>query len=163
MLRNIAAVSLLLSVMVVVGGCQDSPESAQNSPKSAQNSPKAVQNSPETVQDSPESVMEDGLDCMEKMVEILGTIKDKETAEAATDDIKALAEDTEKIKERMTAVHDEFKAMSKQEQMELKDKFKERAKKVMTGLMGEMLRLSSIPEAKQAMADMQKALDKMED
>jgi len=122
MLKSIASIGLLLCVTVVVTGCRDSLE----------------------------SVTEDNLECMEKMIEVLGTITDEATAQAALDDIRDLAEDIEEIRQRTRELADDVKAMPADEKMAVTEKFQERMGKAMEGFAREMMRLSEMPEAKEA-------------
>ena len=75
MLRNIAVASLLLSVMVVAGGCKDTVE----------------------------SIMEDELKCKEDMLEILKGIKDEKSAKDAISAIEGVKEDMKAVGERKKA------------------------------------------------------------
>lgn len=134
MLKNIASMSLLLCVMIAVGGCGDPPK--EEKPKAA----------PDTL----ESVMKDSLACTGNLVKILGTIKDKATAEAAADDVKSALDTMKKISVRQKKFQAKFDAMSAEE----KGKFMES----MQPLMKEVERLRAIPEAKQVLEDIRKAM-----
>jgi len=102
-----------------------------------------------------EQVTEDSLACMEEMVDVLATVKDKASAEAAKPKLEAVGERMKEIEKRM----EELGKPDKAKQEALEKKYKERMTEIAGKMMQESMRVMMNPELGQIIGDAMKNME----
>ncbi len=120
MMRKILLTTMALSLVVVLGGCKRTAD--------------------ETADEMIES--------MEELTEVVGTIKDKASAEEAKPKIEKLKEKMDELEEEANKLKEE---MSDEEKKKFEEKYKEKGLEAVGKLLKEMMRVSLIPGVKEAL------------
>jgi hypothetical protein len=107
--------------------------------------------------DSHEAVMNDQMSLTKDMLAIMQGIKDEASASAAKPKMQALAEKAKAIEERQKNLGKPSDAEVKQ----LQAKYGTEMEALMSKVMGEVIRISSIPGAAQQLQDMTRSMSKM--
>jgi uncharacterized lipoprotein YajG len=100
--------------------------------------------------DDAESLVKQTIAAMDETGQVMATVKDEPSAQAAVPRLKALAERRKKIEEKMAAV----KTPPAAEQAELQKKYAARLTEVTTQLMQQAMRVSTVPGGKVALEAM---------
>jgi len=104
--------------------------------------------------DSHEAVMEDTIECMEGVVGVLETIKDKESAEAAKSELEDFGATMKDIQQRMKDLGEPEKDQGEA----LKKKYEGRMKELIGKLMKESMRIAGNSELKNIVGEAMKDL-----
>lgn len=100
--------------------------------------------------DDADSLVKQTIQAMDETSQVMATVKDEASAQAAVPRLRALAERRKKIEEKMAAV----KTPPQAEQAELQKKYAARLSEVTTSLMQEAMRVSTVPGGKAALEAM---------
>ncbi|MFW5839501.1 MAG: hypothetical protein ACOCZE_02875 [Planctomycetota bacterium] len=101
-----------------------------------------------------EDVVEEQIELMNKTADVLATIKDKESAQAAKDDLEELGEKMKELKAEM----DEMDEPSEEEEKALKEKYGKEMEKAGGRLIEQVMRIAMNPELQKALGDSMDAL-----
>ncbi len=97
--------------------------------------------------DDADSLVKQTISAMDETAQVMATVKDEASAQAAVPRLKALAEKRRKIEEKMAAV----KTPPPAEQAELQKKYAARLSEVTATLMQEAMRVSNVPGGRAAL------------
>ncbi|MFP4353831.1 MAG: hypothetical protein ACLFUJ_01815 [Phycisphaerae bacterium] len=101
-----------------------------------------------------EDVVEEQIELMNKTADVLATIKDKESAQAAKDDLEELGEKMKELKAEM----DEMDEPSEEEEKALKEKYGKEREKALGRMMQEAMRIGMNPELNKEVEEAMKGL-----
>ncbi len=103
--------------------------------------------------DTPESLAQEQTTAMKQFVDILKSVKDKDTATAAKAKLTSMADSLKSLKKRVDALTDEQKK-------EVHKKLEEQLQPIMGEFMGEMFRVASLgPEVQKELESVQTAFE----
>jgi hypothetical protein len=100
--------------------------------------------------DDADSLVKQTIAAMDETTQVMATIKDEPSAQAAVPRLRSIAERRRKIEEKMATV----KTPPPAEQAELQKKYAARLAEVTTSLMQEAMRVSTVPGGKAALEAM---------